>query len=67
MVVILSQRQLQYLANSEDERLTRRLSHENPEIKEIYDNFLVEPLGEISEELLHTEYFDKSNLLNGKV
>lgn len=52
---------------SEDERLTRRLSHENPEIKEIYDNFLGEPLGEISEELLHTEYFDKSSLLNGKV
>ena len=52
---------------SEDERLTRRLSHENPEIKEIYENFLGEPLGEISEELLHTEYFDKSSLLKGKV
>lgn len=52
---------------SEDERLARRLSHENPEIKEIYEKFLGEPLGEISEQLLHTEYFDKSNLLEGKI
>jgi ferredoxin hydrogenase len=52
---------------SEDERLTRRLSHENPEIKELYNKFLGEPLGEISEELLHTEYFDKSDLLKGKI
>jgi len=52
---------------SEDERLTRRLSHENPEIKEVYENFLHEPLGEISEQLLHTEYYDKSNLLEGKI
>lgn len=49
---------------SEDERLTKRLSHENPEIKEIYEKFLGNPLGEISEKLLHTEYFNKSNLLN---
>ena len=52
---------------SEDERLTKRLSHENPEIKELYENFYKEPLSEISEQLLHTEYFDKSNLLEGKV
>jgi ferredoxin hydrogenase len=52
---------------SEDERLTRRLSHENPEIKEIYEKFLGEPLGEIPEKLLHTEYFDKSDLLKGKI
>lgn len=52
---------------SEDERLSRRLSHENPEIEEIYKNFLGKPLGEISEQLLHTEYFDKSNLLKGKI
>lgn len=52
---------------SEDERLTKRLSHENPEIKEIYEKFLGEPLGEISEQLLHTEYFDKSDLLKGRI
>ena len=49
---------------SEDERLTKRLSHENPEIEEIYEKFLGNPLGEISEKLLHTEYFNKSDLLN---
>ncbi len=53
--------------DSEDERLTKRLSHENPEIKEIYEKFLGEPLGEISEQLLHTEYFDKSDLLKGRI
>lgn len=52
---------------TEDERLAKRLSHENPEIIEIYEKFLGEPLGEISERLLHTEYFDKSELLKGKI
>ena len=30
-----------------------RLSHDNPEIKAIYDNFLGEPLGSLSQQLLH--------------
>ncbi len=33
-----------------------RKSHENPEIVQIYDEFLVEPLGEMSHKLLHTTY-----------
>jgi iron-only hydrogenase group A len=33
-----------------------RKSHENPEVKYIYANFLVEPLGHKSHELLHTKY-----------
>ncbi len=37
-----------------------RKSHENPDIKMLYDNFLGTPLSERSEELLHTHYFDKS-------
>lgn len=49
---------------SEDERLTRRLSHENPEIQELYKNFLDKPLSETAEKLLHTEYFNKSYLVN---
>lgn len=48
---------------TEDERLTKRRSHENPEILEIYEKFLGTPLSETSEKLLHTEYFDKSDLL----
>ncbi|MGM0567134.1 MAG: NADH-dependent [FeFe] hydrogenase, group A6 [Bacteroidota bacterium] len=35
-----------------------RKSHENPNIKELYSEYLGEPLGEKSHELLHTKYFD---------
>ena len=40
----------------EDMGKERRMSHENPEIKQIYDEFLKEPLGEKSHHLLHTKY-----------
>ncbi len=33
-----------------------RCSHENPSIQKIYEDFLGEPLGEKSEQLLHTRY-----------
>jgi len=33
-----------------------RKSHENPEIIKVYEEFLGEPLGEKSHELLHTHY-----------
>jgi iron-only hydrogenase group A len=33
-----------------------RMSHENPEITEIYETYLKEPLGEKSHHLLHTKY-----------
>jgi ferredoxin hydrogenase len=36
-----------------DAKNTLRLSHENPEIKAVYADFLGEPLGELSEQLLH--------------
>jgi iron-only hydrogenase group A len=39
----------------EDKGLLRK-SHENPSIKKIYDEFLKEPLGEVSHHLLHTKY-----------
>ncbi|HHY46546.1 MAG TPA: 2Fe-2S iron-sulfur cluster binding domain-containing protein [Firmicutes bacterium] len=42
-----------YLA---DRSLPYRKSHENPAIKEIYRDFLGEPLGERSHHLLHTHY-----------
>ncbi len=41
---------------AEDESLPFRKSHENPEIKKIYKEFLKEPLGHRSHELLHTGY-----------
>jgi NADP-reducing hydrogenase subunit HndD len=39
-----------------DENLKYRKSHENPQIKKIYKEFLGEPLGDKSHHLLHTKY-----------
>lgn len=41
---------------AEDERQPIRQSHNNPDIKKIYKDFLGEPCGELSEKLLHTSY-----------
>ena len=40
----------------EDEGKKLRKSHENPQIKQIYEEFLGEPLGKRSHHLLHTQY-----------
>ena len=40
----------------EDMGMAVRMSHENPEIKQIYEEYLKEPLGEKSHHLLHTKY-----------
>ena len=45
---------------SEDKNKTLRKSHENPDIKKLYDEFLGEPLSEKAHHLLHTKYFDRS-------
>jgi len=39
-----------------DEHKARRKSHENPQIKQIYAEYLKEPLGRRSHALLHTHY-----------
>ncbi|HHV17148.1 MAG TPA: 4Fe-4S binding protein [Gelria sp.] len=44
----------------EDEKCAIRKSHENPEVKTLYDEFLLEPLGHKSHELLHTHYQAKN-------
>lgn len=41
---------------SEDERQTLRQSHNNPQIKALYDEFLGEPNSHMAHELLHTSY-----------
>jgi NADH-quinone oxidoreductase subunit G len=41
---------------AEDAGLPLRKSHENPEVTLIYEDFLKEPLGHKSHELLHTHY-----------
>ena len=46
-----------------DEEDKIRVSHKNPDIIKVYEEFLGKPLGSKSEKLLHTSYKDKSNLL----
>lgn len=41
---------------SEDKSLPLRKSHDNPYIKQLYDEFLGEPCGHKSHDLLHTHY-----------
>ena len=44
---------------SEDKNDTKyRKSHENPDIKKLYDEYLKEPGSHLSHELLHTSYSD---------
>ncbi|MFO7721634.1 MAG: NADH-dependent [FeFe] hydrogenase, group A6 [Bacteroidales bacterium] len=44
---------------AEDEGMAIRKSHENPEVLQIYKDFLGKPLGHKSHELLHTHYIPR--------
>jgi len=44
----------------------KRLSFENNDVKQVYKNFLIHPLSEMSERLLHTHYKDRSSQLIAK-
>lgn len=44
-----------------DRQMKLRLSHENPEIREIYEKFYGKPLSPLAEEMLHTSYIDRSS------
>jgi len=46
---------------AEDAGKSIRKSHQNPQIIKLYEEFLGKPCGHKSHELLHTQYFDKSN------
>lgn len=48
-----------------DEAMTLRLSHENTEIKALYEEFYGKPLSELAEQMLHTVYSDRSADLKG--
>ena len=43
-----------------DAGMKKRLSHENAEIQQLYKEFYGEPLSELAENMLHTEYSDRS-------
>jgi len=47
-----------------DERMALRKSHENPAVQQLYKEFLGEPLGHKSHELLHTHYTPRSKYGN---
>lgn len=47
-----------------DESMKLRLSHENPEITQVYDEFYETPGSEKAERMLHTAYIDRSGDLN---
>ena len=46
-----------------DAQMKLRKSHENPELKQLYEEFYKKPLSPIAEEMLHTSYTDRSGLL----
>lgn len=46
-----------------DQHESMRTSHQNPQIKELYEKFLGEPLGEKSHKLLHTHYEKRDVLM----
>ena len=48
-----------------DDAMELRLSHENPQIKQLYAEFYGEPLSELAEQMLHTMYQDRSADLGG--
>ncbi|MDD3797240.1 MAG: [Fe-Fe] hydrogenase large subunit C-terminal domain-containing protein, partial [Lachnospiraceae bacterium] len=49
-----------------DKEMVLRNSHDNEEIKQLYREFYGKPLSELAENMLHTHYEDKSQLLGGK-
>lgn len=49
---------------TKDASMRIRKSHENPDIKRIYEEFYGKPLSELAEKMLHTTYFDKSEILH---
>ena len=46
-----------------DGSMSLRTSHENPEIKAVYEAFYGQPLSPLAEQMLHTTYQDRSNLI----
>ncbi|OQB45736.1 MAG: NADP-reducing hydrogenase subunit HndC [Firmicutes bacterium ADurb.Bin153] len=45
-----------------DKSLKMRKSHDNPAVRELYNDYLIEPLGHKSHELLHTHYEDRGRV-----
>lgn len=48
----------------EDKNLLFRKSHENPEIMQIYEEYLGQPNSHKAHELLHTHYYPRKKYIN---
>jgi iron only hydrogenase large subunit-like protein len=46
-----------------DSKMKLRRSHENESVKVLYKEFLIEPNSHKAHEILHTEYFDRKNVI----
>lgn len=44
-----------------DQEMDLRLSHENKEIIQLYEEFYQKPLSKLAEQMLHTTYYDRSS------
>ncbi|HOE92041.1 MAG TPA: iron hydrogenase small subunit, partial [Candidatus Cloacimonadota bacterium] len=51
---------------TEDKNMKFRKSHHNPEVMKVYEEYLGEPNSSLAQKLLHTNYFERSQI-NGKV
>ena len=49
-----------------DKKMSKRCSHDNKEIKNVYSSYLSRPLSEKCLEILHCSYKDNSKLLKDK-
>lgn len=49
-----------------DQSMTLRLSHKNPQIRQVYEEFYGKALSELAEKMLHTSYQDRSMIWKGK-
>lgn len=58
----IRQKRVMGLYNKEETDIIK-CSYDNPDIKKIYKEFLKEPLSDLSEDLLHTTYSSKSDLI----
>ncbi len=50
-----------------DRKATKRVSHENEEVKALYQNFLGQPLGDLSHRLLHRKYVNRKSLERNRI
>lgn len=49
---------------TKDKTMKIRKSHENPDIKKVYEEFYGKPLSDMAEKMLHTSYTDRSEIFH---